>query len=154
MKKLSSIFILLFYTTIIFSNQLKFEQIKFEQNAFINSKNKKIYLKLSLAKSPKEQKQGLMNIKKLKPNNGMLFCFSKEDYRSFWMKNTYISLDIIFLDKNMKIIGFVENTTPLSHKSIHISKKSQYVLELNAGFIKKHNIKISDYLKLIGLNKK
>lgn len=92
-------------------------------------------------------KKGLMYIKKpLQNNEGMLFDMGKLDYHKFWMKNTFIPLDIIFLNQNFKIIGFVENNKPLSYNIISINKKSKYILEINSGNIKKHNIKIGDYI--------
>ena len=65
---------------------------------------------------------------------------------SMWMKNTYIPLDIIFLDENMKIVGFKENNLPHSLKQISINKPSRYVLEMNAGSVKDNNLKINDKL--------
>ncbi len=95
---------------------------------------------------PKMQK-GLMNRKKLKTDSGMIFIFSKNHPQpiAMWMKNTYISLDMLFLDSNGKIIALEKNTTPMSERLIRPTlKPTSYVLELNAGEIKKHGIKIGD----------
>jgi len=95
---------------------------------------------------PKMQK-GLMNRKKLKSDSGMMFIFSKNHPQpiAMWMKNTYISLDMLFLDSNGKIIALEKNTTPMSERLIRPTlKPTSYVLELNAGEIKKHGIKIGD----------
>ena len=98
--------------------------------------------------SGKDAVKGLMYIKKpLWNNNGMLF--NMDDHpknHSMWMKNTYIPLDIIFLDENMKIVGFKENNQPHSLKQMRINKPSRYVLEMNAGSVKDNNLKINDKL--------
>ena len=94
--------------------------------------------------SGNESVKGLMNVKEpLWNNNGMLFDMSdRPKNHSMWMKNTHIPLDIIFLDENMKIVGFKENNLPHSLKQISINKPSRYVLEMNAGSVKKNNLKI------------
>ena len=99
--------------------------------------------------SGKDAIKGLMYVKKpLYSRYGMLFDMG-EKYNSMWMKNTYIPLDVIFLDKNMNIIGYKENNQPHSLKSISINKPSKYVLEMNAGSVKKFNLKRGDKLYFI-----
>ena len=99
--------------------------------------------------SGKDAIKGLMYVKKpLYSRYGMLFDMG-EKYNSMWMKNTYIPLDVIFLDKNMNIIGYKENNTPHSLKSISINKPSKYVLEMNAGSVNKFNLKIGDKIYFI-----
>ena len=93
--------------------------------------------------------KGLMYVKEpLHTRYGMLFDMGYK-VNSMWMKNTYIPLDIIFLDKNMNIIGYKENNQPHSLKSISINKPSKYVLEMNAGSVKKFNLKIGDKVYFI-----
>ena len=98
--------------------------------------------------SGKDAVKGLMYIKKpLWNNNGMLFDMTdRPKNHSMWMKNTYIPLDIIFLDENMNIVGYKENNQPHSLKQIRINKPSRYVLEMNAGSVKDNNLKINDKL--------
>jgi uncharacterized membrane protein (UPF0127 family) len=81
-------------------------------------------------------------------NEGMLFPMGYK-YNSMWMKNTYIPLDVIFLDDNMRILGNIENTVPLSLESISIDKKSHNVLEMNSGSVKDFNMKIGDKIIFI-----
>jgi uncharacterized membrane protein (UPF0127 family) len=78
----------------------------------------------------------------------MLFLLTYK-INSMWMKNTYIPLDVIFLDDNMKILGYVVDTVPLSLESISIDKKSNNVLEMNAGSVKYFNMKIGDKILFI-----
>ena len=99
-------------------------------------------------KTPNETAQGLMFVKKPLPkNSGYLF----ENPSTFWMKNTYIPLDIIFINKdnyNYKIVGYLENMVPKSLESRGIQKKSKYAIEVNAGTIKHLKLKIGDVIKL------
>jgi uncharacterized membrane protein (UPF0127 family) len=85
--------------------------------------------------------QGLMYRPQMAENRGMLFIFPGEEERSFWMKNTYIPLDIIFVDANRKIVTIQDNTQPLSTESIPSYKPAKYVVEVNAGFAEKYGIK-------------
>ena len=95
-----------------------------------------------VAKSDDELRDGLMHRKnKLKDNYGMLFPMNY-GINSMWMKNTYIPLDIVFLDDNMKVLGYVEDAEPLSLEPLQIDKKSNNVLELNGNTVTKNNIKI------------
>ena len=115
---------------------------------FYNGDNiHKIYGKV--VKTDKEKIKGLMHRKDiLKYNEGMLFPMEYK-INSMWMKNTYIPLDVIFLDDNMRILGNIENTVPLSLESISIDKKSNNVLEMNSGSVKDFNMKIGDKIIFI-----
>jgi uncharacterized protein len=96
-----------------------------------------------------ETKKGLMfRGDKLKFNEGMLFVMNYQ-INSMWMKNTYIPLDIIFLDHSMKIIGYIEDTQPLSLESLMIDKPSKYVLEVNSGTVMTQDIRIGDHIQFI-----
>ena len=98
--------------------------------------------------TPIEIRKGLMFRKRpLLPNTGMLFHTGYRISR-FWMKNTFIPLDVIFLNKNMRIIGYVKNTKPHSLSPITIGRPSFYVLEMNAGWIERNNAKIGDIISL------
>ena len=95
--------------------------------------------------------KGLMYVKEpLHTRYGMLFDMGYK-VNSLWMKNTFIPLDVIFLDKNMNIIGFKENNQPHSLKSIMINKPSKYVLEMNAGTVKNFNLKKGDKIYFLNL---
>ena len=95
--------------------------------------------------------KGLMYVKEpLHSRYGMLFDMGYK-VNSMWMKNTFISLDVIFLDKNMNIIGFKENNQPHSLKSISVNKPSRYVLEMNAGTVKKFNLKNGDKIYFLNI---
>ena len=85
--------------------------------------------------------------KTLPEGHGMLFIFEGDENHTFTMKNTFVPLDMIFLDRTKKIAGWVENTQPLSQGPYHIGKPSRYVLEVNAFFRKKYDIKEGDEVR-------
>ena len=108
-----------------------------------HTKKHKVYGKV--ARTLQESKKGLMFRKMpLKKNEGMLFPRKKNNVHSMWMKNTYIPLDMFFLNEDKKVLGFVENTTPLKEKVVGIDKPSRYVLETNSGWVKNNEIKVGD----------
>ena len=104
---------------------------------------------VELAQTQEERSRGLMNRETLDQNQGMLFIFDEEKERSFWMKNTLIPLDIIWINKDMEVVDIKKNAQPCVQEECEIfesSNKAKYVLELNAGQSDKTNIKIGDRL--------
>ncbi len=93
---------------------------------------------------------GLMYRKQLNDNQGMLFLFPDEKQREFWMKNTYLELDIIFLDKNLLVLNIAEKTTPLSTTAIPSLGNSAYVLEIKGGLARKNGITTHSKALIIG----
>ena len=93
------------------------------------------------------QKNGLMYITSpLAMNTGALFTFDTSNYRSFWMKNTFIPLDIILLDENYKIVCIHTNTIPLNEQHLFCEHKILYAIETNAGYVLANNVKIGDFI--------
>ncbi len=92
---------------------------------------------------------GLMYRKSMLADRGMLFIFPDVRQRSFWMKNTYIPLDIIFIDESKRIVSIQPNTKPFSEKSVPSYKDAQYVLEVNAGTAARLNWKEGDILNWV-----
>lgn len=103
-----------------------------------------IKVSLEVARTPQEKEKGLMYRKSLRKNSGMVFLFKPPQEVTFWMKNTYIPLDIIFLNNN--IIVNIHQNTKVNQTSILYP--SHYpvseVVEVNAGFVEKHKIMIGD----------
>jgi uncharacterized protein len=110
-----------------------------KQDFFEN--NNGVVFNLKLANTKEKQKNGLMYVKNMPENAGMLFKYNNNKNHSMWMKNTFIPLDILFLDKNYKLIDYVENTVPFSLKSISINNPSINIIELNGGSVKKFKLK-------------
>ncbi|MFZ1731791.1 MAG: DUF192 domain-containing protein [Bacteroidota bacterium] len=84
--------------------------------------------------------QGLMGRQHMAETQGMLFIFPDEDYRSFWMANTPLPLDIIYVNKALKIVTIQRNTVPYSEESVPSTAPATYVIEVNAGFADRHGI--------------
>lgn len=115
---------------------------------FFSKETKKeiIQIDVEIADNPDEIATGLMYRHCMPDKAGMLFIYEETQPLAFWMKNTYIPLDIIFVDENMQIVTIKKNTKPLSEKLILSNRDSMYVVEVNAGFCDKYGIKIGDYL--------
>jgi uncharacterized protein len=109
-------------------------------------------LKIEIADTPIKREKGLMNRKVLGENEGMLFKFPAHDNLRFWMKDTYIPLEIAFLNDDEEIIQISE-MYPLSHKIISSKEPCKYALEVNKGWFSKNEIKEGASIKGI-LNKK
>lgn len=86
------------------------------------------------------RQRGLMYRKHLSPDAGMLFIFEREEHHTFWMHNTLIPLDMIFIKADWTILGIVENATPLTDALRSVPGDSRYVLEVNAGFSRSHGL--------------
>ena len=114
----------------------------------------KAKIEIEIADDDYQRELGLMNRKSMKENQGMLFIFPFERYQSFWMRNTFISLDMIFVDANKTIVTIHKNTQVLSDQSYPSSKPAKYVVEVISGFTDKHNIEIGDKIEWIGDSKK
>ena len=99
---------------------------------------------VEMATTEEEKTTGLMYRKELPDGKGMLFDFSPEQQISMWMKNTYISLDMIFIRADGRILRIAENTEPLSTKIISSGGLAKGVLEVIAGTAQKYGIQPGD----------
>jgi hypothetical protein len=111
---------------------------------------------LEIANTPKEREIGLMHRESMNKNRGMVFVFPGSDYRSFWMKNTLIPLDIIFVKQNGEIVN-IEHATPEPNASddeltrYTSDEPVKYVVEMNAGFSEQNSIEAGDNIEFAGL---
>ncbi len=101
-----------------------------------------------LATNREQQIRGLMHVRHLREFTGMLFSYVEPNMHSMWMKNTYISLDILFIREDGTISNIESNTEPLSLKSISSTEPVSYVLELNAGVTAKLHIDTNSLVHL------
>lgn len=104
------------------------------QVCFEKSNGSSVCVQVELARKPEQRQLGLKYRKSLKENHGMLFLFDQEGVHSFTMRNTYIPLDMIFIDRTQTVIGIVENAPPMTRGPYGTEKVSLYVLEVNAFF--------------------
>ena len=108
--------------------------------------SERIFINAYIADTPAKRTQGLMHVTDLHENEGMLFIFNRPRHVSMWMKNTLISLDILFIKLDGTIAHVQDNTQPLSLESVTSHHKVKWVLELNAGVAGKLNLKLGDKL--------
>lgn len=101
-------------------------------------------LDIEFAESEYETQTGLMYRKSMENHQAMLFVFSEERMHSFYMKNTEISLDIIFLKADLTIASFQENAQPMNETGLSSQVPIQYVLEVNAGLAEKWLLEVGD----------
>lgn len=99
---------------------------------------------IEIAETDEERAKGLMDRKTMTDTQGMLFIFPAPEEQSFWMKNTYISLDIMYVDENYEIVSIQKYAAPLSEESLPSFKKAQYVVEVIAGYTDLKKIKYGD----------
>ena len=104
-------------------------------------------LDIEIADTDYDVQTGLMYRNSMATNQGMLFVFPTMRERFFYMKNTRISLDLIYLDNNRTIVSFQENARPLDEASLPSEVPAQYVLEVNAGLAEKWILEIGDQME-------
>ena len=110
----------------------------------IVTKNGVQVFSVEMATTEEEKQTGLMYRKELADGKGMLFDFNPEQEVSMWMKNTYVSLDMIFIRADGRILRIAENTEPLSTKIISSKGPARAVLEVVAGTAQKYGIRPGD----------
>jgi uncharacterized protein len=102
---------------------------------------------VELALTPAQEEQGLMYREHLDPDAGMLFVFNDTAPRSFWMKNTLIPLDMLFIAADGHIVDIHERAIPLSEDIIPSQVPARAVLELNGGTVTRLGIKVGDLVR-------
>ncbi len=102
------------------------------------------HLDIEIADSDYERETGLMYRNTMKMNQGMLFIFDDVSMRYFYMKNTQIPLDLIYLDDKLRIASFQKNAQPMNENSLPSKVPVQYVLEVNAGLADKWSLAVGD----------
>jgi uncharacterized protein len=127
------------------SNTPKF--IKQGELTLTNSKgNPIVSIDIEIADNEAKREVGMMGRTEMEERQGMLFVFEEEFIASFWMRNTILSLDMIFANKQGKIVTIHKNTKPFSDDNYSATGLTLYVLEVNAGFTDKYGIKEGDMI--------
>ncbi|MEK6889556.1 MAG: DUF192 domain-containing protein [Nanoarchaeota archaeon] len=110
---------------------------------------KETCFQVEIADTLELRQQGLMYREQLTSNKGMLFIFDEEGIYPFWMKNTLIPLDIIWINENKEVVYIQENALPCKEEictSYNPNKKAKYILEINSGLANKFNITMGNKL--------
>ncbi len=142
MKIVLALFFAMIMTMPAFADTLKTEPL-----AVTASDGKAHNFTVEIAATQDQQIKGLMNRKSLAEDSGMLFVFDTVDYRAFWMKDTLIPLDMLFIDDKGKIIKIQENAKPGDLTSIPSGGPVRAVLELAGGVSAKLGLNVADTVK-------
>lgn len=102
---------------------------------------------IEIADDDYQTQTGLMYRDSMKDSQGMLFVFPEADYHSFYMKNTKIPLDIIYIDSYKKIVSIQKNAKPFDESSLPSNAPAQYVLEINGGLSDLWNLEVGDHIE-------
>jgi len=111
-----------------------------------------VEVSLEVAATRAERERGLMSRTSLAEGRGMLFVFDADGNQSFWMKNTLIPLDLLFIARDGTVVGIHANATPLSTANIAVGKPSRYVLEVPGGWAARHGISAGARVDFRGVN--
>ncbi len=115
----------------------------------IITENDEVEIRIETARTNEERQRGLMYRESLCDDCGMLFISGVEQVENFWMKNTYISLDIIFINSKMEIVHIVKDTKPNQTEETYSSiYPVRYVLEVNSGFCENFDIELGNEIIL------
>jgi hypothetical protein len=105
-------------------------------------------IEAAVADDQEERNAGLMDVRSLPADKGMIFIFENEGPLSFWMANTPLALDIIFVNKDMEIVRIHRNTTPFSEQSYVSGEDALYTVEVNGGYTVNYDINEGDRIEL------
>lgn len=101
--------------------------------------------------TPARIERGLMFREHLPPDHGMLFLMGEDRVWAFWMRNTLIPLDMLFIAKDMTVAGIVENAEPRTETLREVDKPSLYVLEVNGGYCASHKVTAGSKVRFEGV---
>lgn len=106
-------------------------------------------MSVEVVTTPLEIHRGLMHRRHLDPDAGMLFIMGRSAVWSFYMRNTLISLDMIFIEKDMSVVGVVHEAEPLSETSRGVERPSSFVLEVNGGWARDHFVDVGAAVRVV-----
>lgn len=138
-----SVLLIAVYIFFMNENEQKEIQLCFENDCF----------EVELALTPEERSRGLMFREHLEENKGMLFVFDEEGERGFWMKNTLIPLDIIWLNENKEAVFIIRNVQPCGDDKcpvIRPDERAKYVLEIKEGTAHRIGLEVGDSVDFSG----
>ena len=113
---------------------------------------KELVLKVEVADTPEKRVLGFQYRSELSDDQGMLFLFPSESVQSFWMKNTPLSLDMIFIGGDLRIVGIIHQAVPFSTTSQSVSAPSRFVLEVQGGLSRQKGIEAGNSVRFEGIS--
>lgn len=121
-----------------------------QKTVLVEFPDKNVSITAEAADTPYAREKGLMFVRSLPENAGMIFVFESLQELHFWMKNTYIPLDIIFVSENFTVVNVAENAQPCSYycEIYSSAAPAKYAIETNAGFAKRNGIEVGDKIRI------
>lgn len=111
-----------------------------------------VSIHVEVANDDASRQRGLMFRRQMDADAGMIFLFDASEHLSFWMHNTYLPLDMVFITHDKRVLGVVENAEPLTDDPREVEGESQYVLELNAGVARQNGIGPGTPVQFVGID--
>jgi uncharacterized protein len=140
-----------YFATALFALMLITSSCSAEPKVVISTREgREAVFQVEVADTPAKRELGLQYRKDLATDRGMIFLFPAPSVQSFWMKNTPLPLDMIFIGSDRKIVGIVEQTVPFSLDPRSVPAASQFVLEINGGLSKRLGIRAGDSVRFEG----
>jgi uncharacterized membrane protein (UPF0127 family) len=118
----------------------------------VDTGERKLTFRVELARTEPEREKGLMFREHLAPDAGMLFLFERPSVQTFWMKNTLIPLDMVFIGADREVVGVVANAEPLTLTARTVGEPSQYVLEIGGGLAARLGIRAGERVEFRGVD--
>lgn len=112
---------------------------------------RELRLDVEIAANDADRTRGLMFRHAMPEASGMIFVFPEEAFHSFWMKNTFIPLDMLFIDADGRVVGVVEQAQPRTLTGRSVEGESKYVLEVNGGWCARNGVAAGDSVQLEGM---
>lgn len=112
-----------------------------------------VSVRVEIVDTPAKIERGLMYREHLPPGDGMLFLMGHEHDHAFYMRNTLIPLDMIFIKQDMTVAGVVENATPRTETLRRVGVPSLYVLEVNGGWTRSHKVGPGTAVRFVGVRR-
>lgn len=107
----------------------------------------RLTIRVAVADTESKRSLGLMDVRTLGSDEGMIFLFERNEPLSFWMANTPLPLDMIFVDEHWRIVRIHTDTQPYSTQSYTSGQPARYVVEVNAGFCRRHDIREGQFIR-------
>ena len=110
-----------------------------------------VTVSVEVARTPAVRERGLMFRREMAPNAGMIFVFPRSEHQVFWMHNTLIPLDMVFIRADRTVLGIVKNATPETDSSREVPGMSKWVLEVNGGYSERHHLAAGDRVEMFNV---
>lgn len=108
-------------------------------------------VEVEVARTPAVRNRGLMYRREMAEDHGMIFMFPQPDHQVFWMHNTILPLDMVFIRADRTILGIVQNARPETDDQREVPGDSQFVLELNGGYANRHHLAAGDRVEFLNI---